>query len=219
MNRENPFPGINPWMQNVWPDVHTRLIGYIVDVIEDFLPDDLIVRAKEGVKFEIPIAGPTPRWIEIQTTGEELVTVIEITSPANKTRPGREDFEKKINSLWERNVNTVEIDLVTGPHSARSVRTGFDWPKEPRQIVVNRPPDFSTHEVYPCPLRDRLPAFRVPLRPVEPGLPLDLQPLINQCFRKGRYWTLPYNEAPDCSLEKEDLAWARDLARNEGLCD
>lgn len=52
MQRENPFPGINPWMQNTWSDLHVSLIGRIRDALGSKLPDDLNARAEESVHLE-----------------------------------------------------------------------------------------------------------------------------------------------------------------------
>lgn len=45
----NPFPGMNPYLQESWSDVHTRLIGYISDLLADGLPPDLSARAEERI--------------------------------------------------------------------------------------------------------------------------------------------------------------------------
>jgi len=243
---------MNPWMQSVWSDVHTVLIGYIRDALGDELPDDLMARAEENVtlssavdpqprKADVAVLEPwkqgarpvwtpesdpeladrvaepmlvetddvTPRWIEIRSAKGKLITVIEVTSPANKTRAGRTDFENKVRDLLSGGVNVMEIDLIRGGHGAKDFRTG-KWPDETCQIIVNRPQRRRFAEVYACPLREPLPAVRVPLRPDEPDAALDLQPLINQCYSRGRYWMLPYEDAPQ-GLSDEDLQWARSL--------
>ncbi|MFT5192652.1 MAG: hypothetical protein ACI9DF_005252 [Verrucomicrobiales bacterium] len=66
-------------------------------------------------------------------------------------------------------------------------------------------------EVYPCPLRDPLPAIRVPLRHGEREVVLDLQPLIDRCYKIGRYHLLlPYEETPG-ALTAEDQNWAKEV--------
>ena len=55
-------------------------------------------------------------------------------------------------------------------------------------IRVSRAQRPGRHEVYRISLRERLPAFRVPLRETGPDVPLDLQPLADRCYRTGRYW-------------------------------
>jgi hypothetical protein len=49
MTRDNPFPGMNPFLERHWADVHTRLIAYICDEIAGQLPSELNARAEEHV--------------------------------------------------------------------------------------------------------------------------------------------------------------------------
>lgn len=49
MNTQNPFPGMNPFMEQTWPDVHLSLIGYIRDLLGEELPDDLQAKAEQRV--------------------------------------------------------------------------------------------------------------------------------------------------------------------------
>jgi len=43
----NPFPGMNPFLEHRWSDVHTRLIGYIGDELaRGGLPQGLRARTK-----------------------------------------------------------------------------------------------------------------------------------------------------------------------------
>lgn len=49
---KSPFPGMDPYLERHWEDVHTRLIGYIADAIQPQLADDLIARMEEKVYVE-----------------------------------------------------------------------------------------------------------------------------------------------------------------------
>lgn len=49
MTKGNPFPGMNPFLEAFWPDVHTRLIGYIADELSERLPEGLKARSEEQV--------------------------------------------------------------------------------------------------------------------------------------------------------------------------
>ncbi|MFN0076087.1 MAG: DUF4058 family protein [Prosthecobacter sp.] len=49
MNKNNPFPGMNPFLERFWPDVHTTLISYIRDAIAENLPLGLKARSEEQV--------------------------------------------------------------------------------------------------------------------------------------------------------------------------
>ena len=262
--RENPFPGMNPWMQSTWGDVHLSLIAYILDALSDELPDDLVARGEEDIALMIPgekdqhyrpdvgvaedepwkrgerpiwapkddpdlanrVATPvfvevervTPRWVEIRSTDGRLVTVIEVTSPSNKTPNGRNDFERKLGSFLQGGVNVMEIDLVRGGLPMRAPGK-TDWPESDYQIVVLRADSPNQTEIYPCSLRERLPAVRVPLRPSEPDAALDLQPLIDRCYAKRRYWKLNYEESPRPKLEPKDLTWAQERLKEVGLLE
>ena len=48
---KNPFPGMNPFLEKEWGDVHTRLIGYIGDAVGTELPLDLNARTEEREVF------------------------------------------------------------------------------------------------------------------------------------------------------------------------
>jgi len=49
---KSPFSGMDPYLEQFWPDVHARLILYICDQLEDQLPGSLIARVEERVVFE-----------------------------------------------------------------------------------------------------------------------------------------------------------------------
>jgi len=91
-------------------------------------------------------------------------------------------------------VSLVEIDLVrAGRHTV-----AVDPDQLPRRSgtqainCVSRARHPGRHEVYRVPIRDQLPAFRVPLREADPDVPLDLQPLVDRCYGTGRYWQLSH---------------------------
>lgn len=49
MNQTNPFPGMNPFMECSWPDVHATLITYIRDELSPTLPDDLTSKTETRI--------------------------------------------------------------------------------------------------------------------------------------------------------------------------
>ena len=73
-------------------------------------------------------------------------------------------------------------------------------------------------EVYPMPLWERLPAVKVPLRADDADVPLDLQALVEQCYRNGGYeGTLNYAADPDPPLLDADQEWAAQRLHESGL--
>ena len=44
---KNPFPGMNPWLEEFWRDVHAHLLVYASDQLNTELPPDLRARVDE----------------------------------------------------------------------------------------------------------------------------------------------------------------------------
>lgn len=49
---KSPFPGMDPYLQQYWRDVHTSLVTYARDQLQPMLPADLVARAEERVYLE-----------------------------------------------------------------------------------------------------------------------------------------------------------------------
>ncbi len=49
---KSPFPGMDPYLEQFWPDVHARMIFYACDQLEEQLPGNLIARVEERVVLE-----------------------------------------------------------------------------------------------------------------------------------------------------------------------
>src|SRR5882724_4571156 len=50
--KTSPFPGMDPWLELHWGDVHHSLIQYSRDALQTRLPNDLIARVDERVFVE-----------------------------------------------------------------------------------------------------------------------------------------------------------------------
>lgn len=84
-------------------------------------------------------------------------------------------------------------------------------------VCVFRTTHPGEQEIYPIRLRERLPAVRIPLRPADADLCVDLQPLIDQCYEGGRYHLLNYRLELEPPLTPDDAAWAEQLLRQSHL--
>jgi hypothetical protein len=114
-----------------------------------------------------------------------------------------------------RGINVVEIDLLRGGMWTLPDRSQLK-PEPPGRVwhyvCLTRAPWSGRHEFYMLPLRQRLPAIRVPLRSSDPDVALDLQALIDQCYERGRYGSvLDYTQLPQPALPEEEIAWAKDV--------
>ena len=240
-----PFPGMDPWMALRWGGVHTSLVVYASDQIQGDLPDDLIADIEsrtfntsdplfrpvpppdirvgvptlaEPVLVAVPDAEVRQRLVTIrEATGERVVTVIEFLSPTNK-RPGnglRSYHEKQADCLAT-GVNLVEVDLLRGGRRPFP----FDLPGADAAdyaVSVWRAARPGRAEFYPVGLRDRLRAFRIPLRPADEDVVLDLQPIVDLAHRNGALHRLDHTRPLDPPLSADDAAWAEErLAAHAG---
>ena len=160
------------------------------------------------------------RWLEIRDSTGRLITVLELLSPTNKLEAAERDrYLRKRRSFINGGANLVEIDLVRQgawllPGGIRNVLQQAGASYAVCVFCTARP---AEQLVYPIRLRERLPVIRVPLRPSDADLLLDLQPLIDQCHERGRYHLLNYRMALDPPLSPEDATWAEQLLRRQQL--
>jgi hypothetical protein len=165
----------------------------------------------------------TETFIEIidRESGNRAVTVIEILSPSNKT-PGhnREQYLRKQREVCSSDTNLVELDLnrfgvhtLAFPlaHVKPQGRTSY-------MACVRRAKRRDKAEVYPMPLWNKLPAVKIPLRPDDADVLLDVQALVDQCYRNGAYeGTINYAGDADPPLFGADKEWADEHLHALGL--
>jgi hypothetical protein len=272
---KSPFPGMDPYLERHWGDVHQAVVTYIRDWLQSRLPVDLRARMQERVYIEIPdvrrgeyypdvrvierprrseatgtatavaeapsgtqtdddesvptepilihieIEPVTESYIEIVDvkSGHRVVTTVEVLSPPNK-RPmeGQRHYLKQQDELKLAGVNTVEIDVLRGGDRVLMVPQEL-VPKSRRtayQVCVWRATQQDTFAVYPITLRERLPVISIPLRPDDRDVRLNLQAILDQCYRNGGYDDIDYRGEPDPPLSPDDASWADALLREQG---
>src|ERR1700752_425913 len=68
----SPFPGMDPYLEAHWRDVHARLIIYACDALQAVLPSSLRARVEERVLLETPVGyRENVRVIEYMETASE----------------------------------------------------------------------------------------------------------------------------------------------------
>jgi len=257
---KSPFPGMDPYLERQWQDVHARLILYACDQLEEQLPANLIARVEERLVLETEDVDqrsvyPDVKIVERPSKGNavavvssraalmepvivqyrsepatetfitildpvnayRLVTVIEILSLANKLPgAGQRQYRQKQQELCAAQVSLVEIDLLRRGKRVFSLPVA-EMPRRLRstyQACVRRGWKPDSFEIYSLPLRSPLPALRVPLREQDEDIRLDLQALLVQAYRKGRYGaTINYQEPPEPPLSGADAKWARAVVK------
>jgi hypothetical protein len=251
---------MDPFLENHWGDVHTRLVVLASDQLQEQLPPGLCARIEEHVAVEIeeeplhrwrpdvrvveraPGAGSTGAtvlaevvseelivelddepatermvYIVDQSSGGKVVTSIELLSPGNKeTADDCDRFQSKQRELLRGGVHLVEIDLI------RQGRWGLSVPERklplpcryPYRICVIRATEPRRAICYKAPLQDRLPTIRIPLRPSDRDVRLNLQALIDEAWRRGRYQDLDYQREPLPPFNDADAEWIRTRIRD-----
>jgi hypothetical protein len=178
------------------------------------------VAIAEPVIIALPSEPPTLRSIRIYDRNNRVFTAVEILSPANKIgEAGRKAYRRRQHDFLDGGVSLVEIDLIRdGGHVLYPPEAYLPADcRGPYRISVVRSWQPFQAEVYRVPLRQRLPAIRIPLRPTDADVALDLQPLIDHCYENGRYeWEINYRVDPVPPLQGDDAAWANQLLRGKG---
>ncbi|MDB5301257.1 MAG: hypothetical protein JWO87_2920 [Phycisphaerales bacterium] len=226
----NPFPGMNPYLEQRWGDVHAALVTYARDRLQEALPDDLRARMQErvfietepGISSEIPADQITESYIEIidARSGGRVITVIEIISRANKAPgPGRDLYLRKQADVRSGNANLVEIDLLRGGQLVSMALPELISPehKAPYHVSVFRASAPTWLEYYGAPLRRALPTIRVPLRATDLDGALNLQELVDMAYQRGRYDDIDYLEPLRPSLPPDDAAWVDSILKTAGI--
>lgn len=261
---QSPFPGMDPYLETHWGDIHTSLIVYARNQLNARLPNDLQARVEESLAVQedkervhtvypdvrvveepdvspgdegvatatLTVAEPclvrltdeprTERHLEIVDTsdGGRVVTAIEILSPANKTSAdGQLAYIRRQREYLDAGVNLVEIDLVRAGGFVLAVppeRLPASC-RTPYLICTRRATRRNYAELYPVPLRQSLPNIPLPLRPSDKDVILQLQPLLDACYRDGRYHRLNYRVDPTPRLGEADASWLDEALRAKGL--
>jgi len=213
----------------LYPDV--LLIGHPVRepaLVDVYTQAPAVAVAEEELQAPVILTLPPVEhrepFIEIvHAAGGEVVTVIEVLSPANKTSgEGHRLYHRKQQEVLNSAAHLVEIDLLAeGLHTVAISEEGKASLASHRYLIsVNRAPDKYRFEVYPIPLQHRLPRFGVPLREPDPDVALYLQAVFTQCYDNGGYADfVDYRQPPPVTLSPEDAAWVDGLLKGKELRD
>ncbi|MEG4013898.1 MULTISPECIES: DUF4058 family protein [unclassified Microcoleus] len=166
-------------------------------------------RTTEPVKIRLAMSEEVREgYLEvIDMATKEVVTVIEVLSPANK-RPGkgREMYEEKRDKIFGSRTNFVEIDLLRGweplPVLDNDIAAHY-------RILVSRSNQRPRADLYVFNLQDAIPCFPLPLRGGDVEPIVDLQALLNTVYDRAAYdITLDYTAQLMPPLSEADAVWA-----------
>ena len=151
----------------------------------------------------------------IRVSNREVVAVLELMSPANKSRAGRQEYLSKRAEVQYGSAHLVEIDLLRAgpPMPVIGDIPGGDY----RILVCNSrlSPDAS---LYVFSMRQPIPVFVMPLAEGSEGIAIDLKPVLDEVYVLGSYdRDIDYDLDPEPPLSDTDRAWLDQLLREQGL--
>ena len=134
----------------------------------------------------------------------ELVTIIELLSPSNKSGADRAAYLNKRRKYVESGVNLVELDLLRG-----GTRLPLEnLPKCDYYALVLRPEEHPQGGIWAFKLTDPLPEIPIPLRAPDPDAKLNLKTLLDRVYEEGDYAKFVYRTPPQPPLTPEQQQWA-----------
>lgn len=148
-------------------------------------------------------------FVEIFEAGPEqrLVTCVEVLSPTNKRRgsEGWDLYLRKRQSLLLGAAHLVELDLVRGGSKLPMVDP---WPAAPYSLLVCRRQRAPYCQVWPVHFQQPLPPVAVPLDGADPDVVLELQPMIDAIYARGRYHrSIDYARPLSPPLTADEQSW------------
>lgn len=179
--------------------------------------DTEVSRVPARVEVELPMVEPVREtYLEVRTAAAgEVVTVIELLSPANK-RPGtgRRVYLEKREIVLSTRTSLVEIDLL---------RSGDPMPTlgipvvSHYRILISRPRRRPKADLFPFGVRDPIPTFPIPLRRDEAEPDVDVSRVLHSLYDRASYdLRIDYRLAPPPPLAPADAEWAAVLLRAHG---
>ena len=142
-------------------------------------------------EFDYPETEPYIEIVDAQTR-TRIITIIELISPTNKLPgKGRESYLAKQESTLRAKINLVEIDLTREGERAAIMPWCRELPLPSPAFLAGVRRQFELLqprlEYHALPMEKPLKPIAIPLRPTDADVVLDLQPLVEQAYERGRY--------------------------------
>ena len=125
--------------------------------------------------------GEPQRFLIIRNDSKEIITTIEVLSPANKRGTGYDDYRRKQRELHEQGIHLVELDLLRAGKRrwADSRATAADY------LITVLPAESRGVRSWTASVSDPLPAIPVPLREPDADVVLDVQYVVREFLSKS----------------------------------
>jgi Protein of unknown function (DUF4058) len=199
------------------------LVGILDVTIGQFKQTNTGNTAVASVSAATPLTVTIPMPFEVkegyleikEIATKEVITVIELLSPANKrSGKGLDAYLSKREDVLASLTHLVEIDLLRmgDPMPCRGNIPAYDY-----RILISRNQLRPKADLYGFNLRDLIPCFSLPLRNQELEPTVDLHSLLDIVYdRAGYEFVLDYNNNSTPPLSEEDRSWSISLLKANG---
>jgi hypothetical protein len=140
--------------------------------------------------------------------GREVVAVLELLSPWNKSQWGQPEYLQKRTKYFKSAAHVIEIDLL---HGGERLLMNEPLPPGDYFAFVARSGRRPMVEVYAWSLRDQLPTIPIPLREQDSDAALNLQLAMTLTYDRGGYdYALDYGNNVEPPLSDEERGWVNE---------
>jgi hypothetical protein len=206
----SPFPGMDPYLEDPahWQGVHRQIISEIQADLNSRLQPRYFVAVEERVYISDAGEIREPYLRVIEQTTQQVVTVLELLSPMNKSgaSPGRKLYMAKRSEILASDTNWVELDLLRlgEPVIPREI-----YPKCEYTVHISRVTQRPKSIVLPIRIHERLPVIPIPLNGTGNDTELDLQSIVALIYDRGDFGIrFDYSKEPQPPLSHELAKWA-----------
>ena len=172
---------------------------------------------EDAINVELPsVELEKNRYLKIiKVSNREVVAVIELLSPSNKTGDGRQEYLSKRAEVQYSLSHLVEIDLL---RSGSPMPVVGDVPGGDYRILISNARLTPDASLYVFGMRQSIPVFVMPLAEGSEGIAIDLKPVIDEVYVLGSYdRDIDYGQDPAPPLSDPDSTWIDQLLRSQGL--
>jgi len=160
------------------------------------------------VAVEVPVPDPVREtWLEVRDPEGDVVTVVELLSPANKVAGrGRSLYQEKRGAVLGTRTHLVEVDLLRAgdPMPVYGADRKCDY-----RILVSRGDRRPSARLWMFSVRDPIPKFALPLRAGDEEPEIDLGAVLHRSYDDACYdLRVDYRKDPVPPLIADDAAWA-----------
>jgi hypothetical protein len=184
---KSPFPGMDPYLEQRWSDVHVKLLGFIGEALQPLLPRALRARSEERVlledaEVELRRYRSDVAAISTQAHGTGGIATVE---PVVIEFPPRPPFDRLVQI----------IDVTNGNRVVTAIEVLSPWNKRPGRLnedYCNKLEDYAAAEVNVVEI-DLLRSSRGYLEVGQEDMPVEKRTPYLTAVRRARrpnQWTL-----------------------------